>query len=84
MSDEKENASICVSLDLKKFRIRIHRHLLQMLGRPAYIQLMVNPKTKVLAIASGDQHDHLSHRVDWAALEGKASYELYSVTLYPM
>ena len=37
-------------IDLKKSLIRIHRNTLRLLGDPDYIQLLINPATKMIAI----------------------------------
>ena len=39
-----------ISIDPRKSRIRIHRTLLQLLGFPKYIQFLVNPNNKSMAI----------------------------------
>lgn len=44
-----------LSIDLKKSLIRIHRNTLRLLGDPDYIQLMINPNSKMIAIKAGEQ-----------------------------
>ena len=66
-----------VSIDLKKFRIRIFKTTIHALGDPKYIQLLVKPKNKTVAIrsvekeTSGDQ----AHKVKMVSGD---SYEIYS------
>lgn len=73
----ESNTSTSVSIDLKKSRIRIFKTTIHALGDPKYIQLLVNPKNKTVAIRSveketaGDQ----AHRV---RLVSRDSYEIYS------
>lgn len=64
-------------LDLKKNRIRIHKQTLHMLEDPEYIQLLVNPDKKLIAIRKSISKDHLAHRISLDHLSGNC-YELYS------
>ena len=64
-------------LDLKKNRIRIHKQTLHMLEDPEYIQLLVNPDKKLIAIRKSISKDHLAHRISLDNLSGNC-YELYS------
>lgn len=66
-------ASLCI--DLKKNRIRIHRHTLQLLGNPDYIQLLVNPDSRKIAIKNSTAKDHLAHKI---CLNTSDCIELYS------
>ena len=50
-------------IDLKKNRIRIHKLTLHMLGDPEYIQLLVNPKSSMIAVRKSVRRDYLAHRV---------------------
>ena len=65
-----------LTLDLKKRRIRVHRQTLQLLNEPKYIQLLVNPDTKIIALQSQKEKTSLSHRV--AYNKGHHNFELYS------
>ncbi len=65
--------SLCI--DLKKNRIRIHRHTLQLLGNPDYIQLLVNPGAGMIAIMRSTGNDHLAHKI---ILNPSECCELYS------
>ena len=52
-----------LSIDLKKSLIRVHRNTLRLLGDPDYIQLLINPNAKMIAIKAGDKRDYLAHKV---------------------
>lgn len=66
-----------LSIDLKKSLIRIHRNTLRLLGDPDYIQLLINPNSKMIAIKAGDKRDYLAHKVRKYRFETGYSYELY-------
>lgn len=70
-----------ILIDLKKHRIRIHKHTLHMLGNPKYIYLLVNPTDQVIAVCCSTKKDHLSHFINWKSLVNRKSYELYSMNL---
>lgn len=82
MSDPT-NPAIVISVDLKKYRIRIHKSTLHLLGDPRYIQLLINPETMSVAIRavekrrSGDQ----TSVVDQRMMNSDNSIELYSRSL---
>lgn len=64
-----------IFIDLKKNRIRIYKHTLQMLGKPDYIQLLVNPADRIIAVRCTDSQDHLSHKIYWDELLSHKSCE---------
>lgn len=51
---EKGNPSLMISIDIRQNRIRIHKTVLQELGFPKYIQFLVNPDKKHIAIRGVD------------------------------
>ena len=67
-----------LTIDLKKNRIRIHKQTLHLLGDPDYIQLLVNPDARLIAIRRSIRKDYLAHRV---RLVNSICYELYSIEL---
>jgi len=67
-----------LTIDLKKNRIRIHKQTLHLLGDPEYIQLLVNPDARLIAIRRSVRKDHLAHRV---TLTNSICYELCSTEL---
>lgn len=70
-----------IMIDLKKYRIRIHRITLHLLGNPEYICLLVNPVDQIIAVCCATKSDHLAHCIKKNSLSRKKSYELYSVNL---
>lgn len=70
-----------LSIDLKKNRIRIHKRTLHLLGNPEYIQLLVNPEARLIAVRCSVKSDYLAHRIRMYQLASKNSYELYSAHL---
>lgn len=79
MDGDKEN--IVFSLDMKKNRLRIFKSTLHQLGDPKYIQLLVNPASKVVAIRGDDHRCKESHEVCFSRLKPVYCYELYSKQL---
>lgn len=78
----KQTASqpiLCI--DLKKNRIRIHKLTLHMLGDPEYIQLLVNPTARMIAIRCSSREDNLAHHIRRYQLTDGNCYELYSTDL---
>lgn len=67
-----------IFIDMKKGRIRIHQSTLQLLGNPSYIQLLVNPAAKMIAVKKTIGSDHLSHRIPEDSLQRHKYCELYS------
>ena len=70
-----------IMVDLKKHRIRIHKHTLQLLGKPEYICILVNPEDQIIAVSCAVKSDHLAHYINWKAQLNQKSYELYSMNL---
>ena len=75
---EQARQRVTIAVDLKKYRIRIHRNTLALLGTPKYIQLLVSPSAKMMAIQGVDTRTRFTHRVNLAALRPDNSYEIYS------
>lgn len=69
-----------VSFDLKKYRIRIHKATLRLLGDPKYIQLLVNPNTMEVAIRGVDKElsGAQTHKIDPRSLRPDIDCEIYS------
>ncbi len=70
-----------LSIDLKRNLIRIHKVTLNTLGCPEYIQLLVNPDDKSIAIMKGLSSDKLAHHVCYERIKKGQSFELYSTIL---
>ena len=79
----KSTTPTTIAIDLKKYRIRIHKSTIHLLGDPKYIQLLVKPESSQMAIRAieketrGDQN----FKVDSKRMKSDNSYELYSQTL---
>jgi len=65
-------------IDMKRNRIRIHKITLHMLGDPDFVQLLVNPQTRMVAIKCSVPSDYLSQKINWKQISGKQCCELYS------
>ena len=55
MSEIQDNR-IILSIDLKKYRLRIYRTALKQLGNPAFIQLLISPKDNAIIIMGCEEH----------------------------
>lgn len=69
-----------ILVDLKKYRIRIHKNTLRSIGTPNYVLLLVNPEERTLAILRSDSTDPRAHLIA-ASFEAKKAFELYSRSL---
>lgn len=69
---------VTITVDLKRFRIRIHRNTLALLGTPQYVQLLVSPTEMLFAIQGVEHKSRDCHRVNPATLATENSFELYS------
>lgn len=76
--NEETNTRPAILIDVKKYRIRIHKQTLHMLSDPDYIQLLVNPEERTIALIRSVKTDPLAHRIDWEHQVKKKSFELYS------
>lgn len=78
-----ENDLATISLDLKKYRIRIYKTTIHQLGDPKYIQLLINPEKMSVAIRAVETaiHNDQTHRVTHHSMAPDNSYELYSQSL---
>ena len=78
--DESSASKVTMAVDTKKYGIRIHKVLFRQLGEPRYIQLLVNPEKRIVAIQkvekelSGGQ----THRIVEKRMHSEHSYEIYS------
>jgi len=79
MDENKSFASI--SVDIRKNRIRIHRVTLNQLGPPAYIQLLVNPNDRIIAVRGLNKRCRESHPVNFTRIRPDNSFELCSKKL---
>ena len=70
-----------ILVDLKKYRIRIHKNTLHAIGNPNHILLLVNPEERTLAIMCSDHFDPRAHHVAKTSFLNNKSFELYSRSL---
>ena len=70
-----------ILVDLKKYRIRIHKNTLHSIGDPDYILLLVNPEERTLAILRSNSSDPRAQQLTKASLLNKKPFELYSRSL---
>jgi len=69
-----------ISIDLKKMRLRIHKKVLHTMGEPKYIQVLVNPSEKLIAIrglSDFEPHED-AERISSLDMLSDNSIELYS------
>lgn len=61
---EQTRQQVTIAVDLKKYRIRIHRSTLTLLGTPKYVQFLVSPSAMMLAIQGTDKrtNPYLRHQ----------------------
>lgn len=84
MSDQTRS-TVTISVDLKKYRIRIFKALIHQMGDAKYVQLLVNPEEMAVALvfaekeSSGDQ----THRLSLSTLASDNSVEIYSRARLP-
>ena len=78
--DENRN-EVSLSIDMKKSRLRIHKTTLNLLGEVGYIQLLMNPKSKVLAVRGSETRYKDSHSLSRVRLNPDNCFELYSKSL---
>lgn len=67
-----------LSIDFKRNRIRIHQVTLQLLGNPEYVQLLINPDEKTIALKCSNADDHLAHNISPKGKNRKQCCELTS------
>ena len=79
MSDHN-SPTVLLSVDMKKYRIRIHKATLHLLGDPPYIQLLINPASSIVALKSVSRSTSKdqTHRVPKKTLCSSNSVEIYS------
>lgn len=70
-----------IFIDQKKYRIRIYKRTLHMLGDPKFIQLLINPKDLLVVVRAVNRSDSMTHRIVWENFVSKQSYELTSKQL---
>lgn len=77
MSDK--SVMCVVTIDLKQYRIRVHKSALHQIGDPEYIQLMIKPSEGVMAIraAEKDSAADQTYTIHWRDLNAHDSVVLH-------
>lgn len=75
------NIAPSIVVDYRKNRIRIHKNALHELGNPKFVQLLVNPKERSLAVQNCQASDPTAHRIPASIYAGKVCCEIYSRSL---
>ncbi|MBQ6490571.1 MAG: hypothetical protein IJI75_15250 [Solobacterium sp.] len=73
----KPEAIPVISIDYKWHRIRIHKQTLLLLGDPEYVELLVNPETKILAVRCSTGGSDRVHRVKGINKDGAVLQSAY-------
>ena len=74
-------AELAMSIDFKHHRMRIHKKTLHAMGNPEYVQVLVAPEERALAIMPCGRSNPRSHRLHWERLANGQSFELHSKSL---
>ena len=69
-----------ISIDPRKYRMRFYKTLLQELGSPKYIHLLVNPQTRMLAVRSIPKEELGCITINSHVCKDNC-YEIYSLAL---
>ena len=70
-----------ISVDLKKYRIRIHKNTLHFIGDPDHVLLLVNPEERTLAILSSNNSDPRAQKIIHTSSSNQKCIEFYSRSL---
>lgn len=75
-----EDVHVILSVDMKKHRIRIHKVTYRLIGQPKYIQLLVNPEAKAVAVRAVAKmsKENQAYKINKIRNESEHSYEIYS------
>jgi hypothetical protein len=79
-SDERP---ISMAIDLKKYRLRVHKNTLRELGNPEYIQLMFHPEKKAIVILCTNELTSAGQeeKVCFDKPGNDGTFQMYSKTL---
>lgn len=72
-----------MTIDCKKPRLRIYKATIHQLGDPKYIQLMINPESRLIALRGVEQHTPGQHelRIDRQVANTEDCVDWYSTHL---
>lgn len=77
-----ENTSVLkpsILIDMRKNRIRIHKHTLRALGNPDFVVFIVNPEEYTLGIKCSTIDDKLAHRIRKNTLKKECEFHSKSL-----
>ena len=79
MMSQQTLDDVVLTLDTKKYRIRIHKQVYHNLGNPKLLQFLVNPEDGIIAVRGTDHRTpgDYSVRVNLDKPEGEASCDVY-------
>lgn len=72
--------NIAITIDAKHSRIRFYRTFLKEIGKPEYVELMIDPKEKILAVKKNNNTLKYTAKLN-SHVKKKHCYELYSQNL---
>lgn len=80
---EQDLLTTQISIDLKKYRIRVHKESLHRIGDPMYIQFLVSVDKSMLAFQGldSDTSGYAAIRVNLPKLRSDFSVDVYSTSL---
>ena len=80
---ENSPQPVVMTIDCKKPRLRIHKSTIHQMGDPKYIQLMINPEGRRIALRGVDRHIPGQHefRVDRQVANTEDCVDWYSTHL---
>ncbi len=83
MNDTTAYPITAITIDPKKNRIRVYKTTLNALGTPPYVQLLVNPTQKLVALLAVEKSNgaNQTHKIDWNDSTLENSFEIYSKPL---
>lgn len=73
--------SATLVFDARHRLIRIHKQTLHMLNNPEYIQILVNPNDKIVALRPANPNITKAERINWNRINDNHCCEMYSKSL---
>ncbi len=68
-----------LTVDLKKKRIRLYKHVLRLLDDPEYVQFLINPEKKIFIVRKTDEKGQSARKIYWTILnDSHQCCEFYS------
>ena len=80
MKPDYDKTLPCLTIDIKRARIRIYRTTLHLLGEPRYFRMLVNPGTKSIIMEKCEETSTGAHYFKEPSSR-KHSFELFSPSL---